>query len=287
MPARLSGHVQLDRHRQGRPRREATGRCRASLHPRRAVQQGERLRRLQSVARSPAVSDAAPWSQGVGAFRAHLVGGGARRDRRAPRRHDPRVRSRGHLALHRLRQHGAHPGRVQRGAPAVERARGIAAPDDDLHDRRRGRHRLHARRQPRGDGSRDVALLPADHPLGQQHPDLEPSPLAQHHHGPSPGRPAGRDRPDPDPHGRRRRPPPGADSRDRRRAGAGPHARRARRRRGGQGFHQPAHAWLGRIPGAHPRVSAGASRRDLRPSGAGHRRSREDASPIHAPPGFA
>ena len=165
------------------------GRRRASLHPRRAVQQGERLRRLHPVAGSAAPPDAARRSQGARSVRTHLVGGGARRDRGAVCRHDPRIRPRGHLALPRLRQHGAHPGRVRRGAPAVERAGGVPAPHDDLHDRRRGRHRLHARRQPRGDGPGDAALLAAHHPVGQQHAEHEPSPLAH-----ASRRPAGRAR---------------------------------------------------------------------------------------------
>ena len=285
MRARLPGHLQLDRHRRGRTRRSAAGRSRAPVHARRAVQQGERLSGLRRVAGSPAVSDAAPRSQGTRRARAHLLGGGARRDRRAARRHDPGIRPRGHLALPRQRQHGAHPRRVQRGPPAVERARGLTAPDDDLHDRRRGRHRLHARRQPGGDGPGDAALLETHHPVGQQHPDHEPSPVALHHHGPPAGCPPGGDRPEPDPDRRCRGRPPGAHSRDRCRAGAGPHEHRARRRRGGQGLHQPST----RSAGSRSAFASSSIRRSGSPGSAAFRRRPSsiwgNASRIPDPPG--
>ena len=222
--------------------------------------------------------------KGRGQARAHLLGRGARRDRRAVRRHHPGIRRRGDLALRRLRQHGAPPGRVCRGAPAVERPRGLAAPDDDLHDRRRVRDRLHAGRQPRGDGSRDAALLEAHHPVGQQHADQQPPPLAQHHDGPPGRRPPRRDRPRPDPDRQGRGQPPGADPGHGRRAGAGPPERRAGRGRGGPGLHRAPHARLGRVPPAHPRVSAGARREHLRPSGRGHRGARA-AARAHPPHG--
>ena len=65
--------------------------------------------------------------------------------------------ARGDLALSRHRQHGPDSGRVRRGPPVLERARRVASRADDLHDRRRIRHRLHPWRQPRRHGSGDAA----------------------------------------------------------------------------------------------------------------------------------
>ena len=77
------------------------------------------------------------------------------------RRRDRDARRRGDLALPRQRQHGPDPGRLRRRAPAVERARHVAPRADDLHDRGRIRHRLHAGRQPRRNGPGDAPVLEA------------------------------------------------------------------------------------------------------------------------------
>ena len=287
MPDGLSGHVQLGRHRQGRARREAAGRSHAPLHARRPVQQARRLRRVHAVPRAAPVPDAARRPERGRRLRADLLGRGARRDRRAPRPRHPRVRCGSHMALRGLGQHGAPPGLLRRGATALERRRRLSTPHDDLHDRGRGGNRLHARRQPHRHGSRDPPLLEAHHPLGQQHADHQPSPVARHHDRTSERRPPGGDRPDPDAHRRCRGQPPGARPRDRRRAGARAPARRAERGRGGSRLHRPPHARLGRVSPAHPGLPAGARRRDLRPPGRGDRGAGEANRPhaSHGHPG--
>ena len=79
------------------------------------------------------------------------------RSRRGGRRSSPAHGGAGDLALPGHRQHGHAPGRAGCRPAALERARHLAAHDDHLHDRRRLRHRLHARRQPGRHGPGDAS----------------------------------------------------------------------------------------------------------------------------------
>ena len=284
LPDGLPGHVQLGGHRARRPRRASGRRSRSPLHARRPVQQAQRLRRVHAVPRATPLSDAAHRPEGRRRLRADLLGGGARRDRRAAEGRHPRARRGGHLAVRGVGQHGAPPGRLRRRASALERRRRLPAPHDDLHDRGRGGHRVHPRRQPRRHGSRDAPLLEAHHPLGQQHADDQPASLALHHHGAPERRPSGGHRPDPDPHGRRSGQPSGARPRNRRRAGARPPARRPERGRGGLATSSSAT----RSAGTPSAGASSSTRRLASPRSAACRSTRSwswgSGSPTRAPP---
>ena len=148
---------------------------------------------------------------------------------RLRRRHRHR-RRRGDLALCRHRQHGPAPRRLRRRPTAVERARHLAARADHLHDRRRLRHRLHARPQPRRHGSGNAAQLEAGDRLGRQRAVDASAPVAADPRGPPAGRADRRHRSGADAHRRGVRLASRAVARHRRGAGARPAARRARAR---------------------------------------------------------
>ena len=248
------------------------------LHARIAVQQGRGLPGLRALARPPAVSDAPRRTEGQRRVRPHLVGRGARDGSRRGSRDV--IATHGAEAIWPFlgtRQHGADPGRLRRGTPALERARRVASRADDLHDRGRIRHRLHAGRQPRRNGSGDVPVLEARRALGRERAVDASAPVAADPRGAEERRVGRRHRSDSDADRRGERLAPRADARHRRRARARPAARRAGRRQGGSGVHRRAHRRLGGVSPAHPRVSAVARRRDHRALRRVHRRAGQAA----------
>ena len=181
----------------------------------------------------------------------------------------------GDLAVRRHRKHGNDPGHLRRRTPALERAGHVPSCGDDLHDRRWVRHRLHAGRQPRRNGSGDPPAVEARRALGRERAVDESAPVATRS-----WRLARRARSVVaiDPIRTRtaaaERLAPGPVTGHRRRAGARPAARRAGGRQGGSGVHRPSHSRLGGVSPAHPRVPARARRGHHRHSRGVHRPSR-------------
>ncbi len=188
----------------------------APVHARRPVRQAQRLRRVHPVAGSAALSDAAA-SVPRGAAEFERISWDEALDEIAGRLDgiDPRIRRRGDLALRRLRQHGAPPGRVRAGRRlwnvlgashhlmTICTIAGGVGTGYTLGDNRVGM-------DPETLRFSKLIILWGSNTLTTQ-----PSSLAQHRHGPPGRRSPRRDRPGPDPDRRGRRHPPGADSRAR------------------------------------------------------------------------
>ena len=124
-----------------------------------------------------------------------------------------------------------------------------------------------------------------DHPVGQQHADHQPSPVARHHDRTSERRPPGRrstrpGRAPPRPRDSHLAPIPGPTPRWRSGLLHVVLAEGAEDR----DFIDRPHARLGRLPPPHPGLPAGARRRDLRPPGRRDRGAGEADRP-HAPHG--
>ena len=202
LPAGLPGHL-LDagdgpRRRGGRPPRRQG----PPVHPGVPVREDGQLPRPGLQPGPPQDAPGPGRPQGRGEVRGHLVGRGARADRRGVRR-DRRVARRpaGDPPLQLLRDDGQAPGEQPR-PPVLPPTRGVDAGPDDLRLGRVAGVRVHrrpwsVRRRP--DGRREVQ---ADHQLGVEHRPHQRPPLEPDGPGP-PGRcDAGGDRPVPEPHRR-------------------------------------------------------------------------------------
>ena len=196
-------------------------------------------------------------------------------------------RGAGDLAVSGDGEHGHPPGRGRLRPAALERAGDLAPRDDDLHDRRRLRDRLHARPQSSRHGPGDVQRLETDPALGHQHPHHQPSPV-EVRRGRAPRRrlPRG-DRSHPHAHGSAGRRARGAHPGHGRRARAGPPQRGGVTRQGRPGVHRGPHHGLGSVSRAHPRIPArargGDHWRDARADRRARRATGHHAADRHPP----
>ena len=174
LPARLPGYVCDACDGRKWPRDRDPGRAGSSDHRRHAVHEGRALSRPDIFARPVALSDAQGRRKGRRPLRAHLVGRGARRDRRSlcgDRRFGGRTA--GDPAVQLCGHDGAAAGLVD-GSPFLPSSRRVAARSHDLRVRGQGRVGG-SRRRVDGNGCRGIRRQQADPDLGQQPGHVEPA----------------------------------------------------------------------------------------------------------------
>ena len=218
LSARLPRHLRDADHGQRRRNRQRARQPGPSVHTGRPVRQGQRLRE-PGLQREPGAHPAAPdRREGRRRVSADRLGRGPRGDFGPLDRNHRARRARCHPALQ-LSRHRGHPERAERRRRLLQQARRDRGRADLLRFRRH--HRLlHDLRPDPGGRPGELRPFPLHRPVGDQHDQHQPAPLAVHRRGAAPRRQGRSHRSGRHPDGQTGRLAPRHQARHRRRPGA-------------------------------------------------------------------